>query len=149
MSLPTAAPERTPLTAPAVEQSRLPAPATSTALSLTGLPLTGLPCHQGDPDLWFSEDVDQIAAAQRLCEDCAFRSACLAGAVARAEPWGVWGGELFDGGTIVAQKRAKGRPRKDAVATEQAAQAALLARLTELGLTELLDSPRDDDGAAA
>ena len=34
-----------------------------------------------------------------------------AGAIERHEPWGVWGGEIFDHGTITAQKRARGRPR--------------------------------------
>ncbi|MET8204410.1 WhiB family transcriptional regulator, partial [Micromonospora taraxaci] len=28
-----------------------------------------------------------------LCGDCPLRVECLAGAVERAEPWGVWGGE--------------------------------------------------------
>lgn len=35
---------------------------------------------------------------------------CLAGAVERREPYGVWGGEIFDHGTITARKRPRGRP---------------------------------------
>ena len=35
----------------------------------------------------------------------------LAGALERAEPWGVWGGELVLRGTVVANKRGRGRPR--------------------------------------
>ena len=41
---------------------------------------------------------------------------CLTGAMARAEPWGVWGGELLADGVIVPRKRARGRPRKDEAA---------------------------------
>ena len=42
--------------------------------------------------------------------------ACLAGAKERREPWGVWGGELFVQGVVVARKRPRGRPRKNPVA---------------------------------
>ena len=41
--------------------------------------------------------------------------ACLAGALERREPWGVWGGELFIAGVVVARKRPRGRPRKHPV----------------------------------
>jgi WhiB family transcriptional regulator, redox-sensing transcriptional regulator len=34
----------------------------------------------------------------------------------RSEPWGVWGGELFQHGAIIADKRARGRPRTARVA---------------------------------
>ena len=44
------------------------------------------------------------------------RAACLAGALQRGEPWGVWGGELFDRGMVIADKRPRGRPRKADVA---------------------------------
>jgi WhiB family redox-sensing transcriptional regulator len=37
---------------------------------------------------------------------------CLAGALARREPWGVWGGQLFRNGRILATKRRRGRPPK-------------------------------------
>jgi WhiB family redox-sensing transcriptional regulator len=40
----------------------------------------------------------------------------LAGALSRAEPWGVWGGELLVQGSVVALKRARRRPRKSPVA---------------------------------
>jgi WhiB family redox-sensing transcriptional regulator len=38
---------------------------------------------------------------------------CLQGALERREPWGVWGGELFANGAVLAHKRRRGRPRKD------------------------------------
>jgi WhiB family redox-sensing transcriptional regulator len=72
-------------------------------------------CHDGTGDLtamFFSEDLYDIARAKHLCSTCPVRKACLAGAVARREPWGVWGGELFANGRILAQKRRRGRPPK-------------------------------------
>ncbi len=70
-----------------------------------------LPCHTADPELFFSEESVQIAIAKKMCGGCPMRSACLEGALSRAEPCGVWGGELFDSGQIIAAKRGVGRPR--------------------------------------
>jgi WhiB family redox-sensing transcriptional regulator len=75
-----------------------------------------LPCHAADPDLWFAEDPADLERAKTLCGDCPVRRQCLASALDRAEPWGVWGGEILDGGTILARKRPRGRPRKHEVA---------------------------------
>jgi WhiB family redox-sensing transcriptional regulator len=50
-----------------------------------------------------------------MCRGCRARLACLAGALERREPWGVWGGELLMDGAIVPHKRARGRPRKAVV----------------------------------
>jgi WhiB family transcriptional regulator, redox-sensing transcriptional regulator len=74
-----------------------------------------LPCA-GDPDLFFAESPDDVEFAKSLCSDCPVRLVCLAGAVERREPWGVWGGELFIRGEIVPRKRGRGRPRKTEVA---------------------------------
>ncbi|HEX7995846.1 MAG TPA: WhiB family transcriptional regulator [Streptosporangiaceae bacterium] len=74
-----------------------------------------LPCAS-DPDLFFAESPDDVELAKSLCSDCPVRPVCLAGAVQRREPWGVWGGELFIRGEIVARKRGRGRPRKNDVA---------------------------------
>jgi WhiB family transcriptional regulator, redox-sensing transcriptional regulator len=73
------------------------------------------PCAD-DPDLFFAESPDDVELAKSLCGGCEFRASCLAGAIERREPWGVWGGELFLRGEIVPRKRARGRPRKNDVA---------------------------------
>jgi Transcription factor WhiB len=62
--------------------------------------------------LFFSDDVYDIARAKAICAKCGLRDSCLAEARDRAEPWGVWGGELLDNGRIVADKRPRGRPPK-------------------------------------
>ncbi|NLG56014.1 MAG: WhiB family transcriptional regulator [Rhodococcus sp.] len=71
-----------------------------------------LPCRSGDPDLWFADAPTQLEEAKALCGDCPIRQRCLAAALDRGEPWGVWGGEIFDQGTVIARKRPRGRPRK-------------------------------------
>jgi WhiB family transcriptional regulator, redox-sensing transcriptional regulator len=75
-----------------------------------------LPCHVSDPDLWFADSPSDLERAKALCADCPIRRACLADALDRAEPWGVWGGEILDRGFIVNRKRPRGRPRKEPVA---------------------------------
>ncbi len=62
-------------------------------------------------ELFFSEDLHDIARAKHLCSSCPVRLRCLQGALQRAEPCGVWGGELFENGRI-AHKRRRGRPPK-------------------------------------
>jgi WhiB family transcriptional regulator, redox-sensing transcriptional regulator len=74
-----------------------------------------LPCME-DPDLFFAESPDDVESAKALCRDCPARLPCLSGALERAEPWGVWGGELFLRGVVVPRKRPRGRPRKNDVA---------------------------------
>jgi len=76
----------------------------------------GIPCRENDAELWFAESPSDVEFAKSLCRTCPAVEACLAGALGRSEPWGVWGGELFIQGVIVARKRPRGRPRKDAVA---------------------------------
>ena len=74
-----------------------------------------LPCHR-DPELFFAESPHDVEQAKALCRGCRARIACLTGALGRAEPWGVWGGELLMHGAIVPFKRPRGRPRKADVA---------------------------------
>jgi WhiB family redox-sensing transcriptional regulator len=79
----------------------------------TGLRLV-LPCTE-DPELFFAESPQDVEQAKAMCRGCRARLACLAGALDRAEPWGVWGGELLMYGAIVPHKRPRGRPRKEVV----------------------------------
>ena len=76
-------------------------------------------------DAFFAEAPADVEAAKALCRDCPVREACLAGALERREPWGVWGGELFIGGVVVARKRPRGRPRKHPLPEPYAPVAAL------------------------
>jgi WhiB family redox-sensing transcriptional regulator len=74
-----------------------------------------LPC-QSEPELFFAEDPQDLRRAKALCRYCPVRAACLAGALQRGEPCGVWGGELLLRGVVIADKRPRGRPRKADVA---------------------------------
>ena len=72
-------------------------------------------CRDLDPALagiFFSDELQDIAAAKRICMTCPVMVECLEGAVERHEPWGVWGGQLFANGRILATKRRRGRPPK-------------------------------------
>lgn len=75
-----------------------------------------LPCRTNDPELFFAESPADVEYAKTLCATCPARLACLAGALERGEPWGVWGGEWFVQGVVVPRKRPRGRPRKSEVA---------------------------------
>jgi WhiB family transcriptional regulator, redox-sensing transcriptional regulator len=77
-----------------------------------------LPCRQYDPDLWFADSPGELEVAKALCGDCPLKVECLAGAIERAEPWGVWGGEIFERGAVVPRKRPRGRPRKEDLARD-------------------------------
>lgn len=70
-----------------------------------------LPCHNSNPELFFAEKIEEIELAKSLCGGCPVKRECLKGALSRKEPCGVWGGELFEDGRVIAQKRSPGRPR--------------------------------------
>jgi WhiB family redox-sensing transcriptional regulator len=77
------------------------------------LRLTGqLPCRTRDMRLWFSASPAELDLAKAYCLPCPIKRTCLAGALARAEPWGVWGGEIFQDGVVIPVKRTAGRPPK-------------------------------------
>jgi WhiB family redox-sensing transcriptional regulator len=88
-----------------------------------------LPCRRFDPDLWFADSPAELELAKAMCGDCPVRLECLAGAVERAEPWGVWGGEIFERGAVVPRKRPRGRPRKEDVARDEVLRAQVATRV--------------------
>ena len=91
-------------------------------------------CATGDArllHLFFSEETVEIAEAKALCGECPMRLACLEGALARQEPWGIWGGQLFDGGRPIAIKRKRGRPRKDEVERQRRLELELQTMLED------------------
>jgi len=89
---------------------------TSTTASSSPDEELALPCWTADPDLWFAESPAAVEDAKARCVPCPLRQECLAGALERREPWGVWGGQLVVQGVVVARNRPRGRPRKVDVA---------------------------------
>ena len=72
-------------------------------------------CNDGSASmagLFFSEELQDIARAKEICAKCPVMAQCLEGAVARREPWGVWGGQMILNGRILAKNRRRGRPPK-------------------------------------
>ncbi len=70
-------------------------------------------CRTGNGELtrvFFADSLSDIARARAICAQCPVTLPCLEGAVARREPGGVWGGQLFSGGRILTGKRRQGRP---------------------------------------
>jgi WhiB family redox-sensing transcriptional regulator len=97
---------------------------------------SALPCRNLDPDLWFAEAPAELELAKSLCGECPVRVECLAGALERQEPWGVWGGEIFERGAVVPRKRPRGRPRKEDVARDAVLKVEVEARLAANGLAD-------------
>jgi WhiB family transcriptional regulator, redox-sensing transcriptional regulator len=87
-----------------------------------------LPCRRQNAQLWFSDLPAELQLAKAYCQSCPIRRVCLTGAVERHEPHGVWGGEIFARGAIIADKRPPGRPRR----TEGRAKSELPARSSSL-----------------
>lgn len=79
----------------------------------SSLAVGGLPCHTVDPETFFADAPPAIEYAKALCADCPIVAECLEGAKERREAAGVWGGQLFQNGVIIARKRPRGRPRKN------------------------------------
>jgi WhiB family redox-sensing transcriptional regulator len=88
---------------------------------------TTLACQTEDADLWFAERPEALARAQALCMSCPVRRDCLTEAVRRQEPWGVWGGQIFQDGVVVAYRRGRGRPRTRPITRVGAARADRVA----------------------
>lgn len=52
-------------------------------------------CSGTDGEAWFDTRTAQVRACIQICSGCPVRTSCLAGALARAEHFGVWGGVRF------------------------------------------------------
>ena len=50
------------------------------------------PCASVDPNLWFPPPDGMGYDAKRVCGTCPYKAPCLAGALERDEPCGIWGG---------------------------------------------------------
>lgn len=99
------------------------------------VPWTGLAaCRSIDNaiDLFFSEELADIGAAKLVCASCPVMAPCLAEALERREPAGVWGGQLFADGKIVTVKRRRGRPPKDPRPEDQLPMIPIPDHLVEL-----------------
>lgn len=83
-------------------------------------------------NLFFSEELQDIAASKRICAECPVIAPCLEGAITRGEPWGVWGGQLFLNGKILARKRRRGRPPKNPRPEDQIPDIPVPAHLQKL-----------------
>ncbi|HTV12910.1 MAG TPA: WhiB family transcriptional regulator [Acidimicrobiales bacterium] len=74
-------------------------------------------CRDGSgslTELFFSDEIADIEVAKAICSTCSLIEPCLKGALERREPAGVWGGQLFMDGQVIAFKRKRGRPPKGA-----------------------------------
>jgi WhiB family redox-sensing transcriptional regulator len=75
--------------------------------------MADLPCLT-HADMFFADAPAVLEEARELCAPCPVRDLCLAGALERREPHGVWGGQIFIAGVVVPRKPPRGRPRKHA-----------------------------------
>jgi len=85
--------------------------------SAADAPPTSALCNDGTGALvalFYSEQLDDIARAKAICGECPIRQSCFDEALVRREPYGVWGGRLFFKGRVLAMKRPRGRPPKNA-----------------------------------
>ena len=81
--------------------------------------------------LFFSEELQDIARAKEICARCPALVPCLEGALERREPWGVWGGQMFLNGKILASKRRRGRPPKTPRPEDQLPEIPIPAHLQD------------------
>ena len=96
-----------------VPQSTLTTPSTYTPTMTTNWEAKARCRTEAVPSaLFFSEDLGEIADAKRICAECPVMAQCLEQAIVNQEPWGVWGGQLFLNGRMLAVKRRRGRPPK-------------------------------------
>jgi WhiB family redox-sensing transcriptional regulator len=97
-------------------------------------------CNDGEgrlSGLFFSEELQDIARAKHICATCPAMIPCLEGALARREPWGVWGGQLFLNGKILTGKRRRGRPPKRPRAEDQLPDVPIPEQLQDVAVVRI------------
>ena len=127
--------------------------------------LQGAACTTADPDLFFPEDGDEWSErrAKMICAGCPVRALCLAGALDRSEPYGIFGGLSAEErgmpkrkNTNDAARSARTAPTVAAGPSAEAVEAmrqvhAFVAELTQQVRRQraALDSQREQDRKAA
>ncbi|WP_371481981.1 WhiB family transcriptional regulator [Kitasatospora sp. NBC_00315] len=126
--------------------------------------LRGAACTTADPDLFFPEDGDTWSErrAKMICAGCPVRAMCLAGALDRSEPYGIFGGLSAEERGMPKRKNtddAARSARPAPAAVEPSAEAveamhrvhAFVEELTEQVRRQraVLDSRREQDRKAA
>jgi|GEM_PF-2549686 len=99
-------------------------------------------------EVFFSDEAGDIELAKSICASCTLVQPCLEGALARREPAGVWGGQLFVDGAVVALKRKRGRPPKSVLAGS-ASQAGTVALASPAPNPSAFASPAPSPSAFA
>jgi WhiB family redox-sensing transcriptional regulator len=97
-------------------------------------------CNDGSgrlAELFFSEELQDIARAKHICATCPALIPCLEGALERREPWGVWGGQLFLNGKILASKRRRGRPPKNPRPEDELPEVPIPEHLREVAVIRI------------
>jgi len=49
-------------------------------------------CSQTDPEMWYPDKGEAVAAAKKLCNTCPIKNICLEFAIVNHETHGIWGG---------------------------------------------------------
>lgn len=99
------------------------APGVPVVVGDDGEPVPGA-CSDVHPDVMFPEEVNPtdlpetrvrklpaIEEAKQVCRGCDLRDVCLAGALERREPFGVWGGLSTEERTRLLKDQANARKR--------------------------------------
>lgn len=59
----------------------------------------------GQVDIFVSSELEEIALAKSICEDCPISKLCLDKALEYHDTYGVWGGIKFTGGRVGIRER--------------------------------------------
>ena len=88
-------------------------------------------CAQSDPEEWYPEPGDSVNRPKRICRQCPVRVECLAYAMDRDEPHGLWGGLSREERKDSAPAYARGTSLRVLIADADAAWDAVLAAHAE------------------